>query len=198
MIVIQDILVSNDLIDRQFVCNLERCKGACCVGGDYGAPLDDEEIPVLEEVFDQIRSYMEPSGVQAIEAHGVFQMFGKPRFKGVTLREDRACAFVRIDPRGIAHCTIEEAWNDGATEFRKPISCHLYPVRVTKSTTTAFEAMNYDKWKLCNPACSYGRELRVPLYQFVREAIERKYGTAFYRELETVAADLALKPAKPW
>lgn len=193
MILIRDILVSDDILEEHFVCHLERCHGACCVGGDYGAPIDDAEIPVLEEVFGRIRDYMDPSGTAAIEEHGVFQKFSRPAFKGVTLREDRACAFVRIDDRGIAHCTIEEAWQDGATDFRKPISCHLYPIRVRKARKNSHEALNYDRWDLCNPACGHGRELQVPLYRFLEEAITRKYGPEFYQELAEIAADLEQK-----
>jgi hypothetical protein len=190
MILIQEILVSSAVIKEQFVCHLEKCKGACCVGGDYGAPIDDDEIPILTEAFERIKPFMDPSGVKAIEEHGVYQLFDESRFKGVTLREDTACAFVRIDQQGIAHCTIEEAWKDGATDFRKPISCHLYPIRVRKSETRGYNALNYDKWNLCSPACSLGKQLKVPLYQFVKEAIVRKYGQEFYEELDQVANDL--------
>ena len=190
MILIQEVLVSSAIVKEQFVCHLERCKGACCVGGDYGAPIDDDEIPVLEAQFENITPYMEPSGIAAIEQHGVFQLFSSSKYKGVTLREDTACAFVRIDHRGIAHCTIEEAWKDGATDFRKPISCHLYPVRIRKSEEQGFEALNYDRWDLCSPACTYGKELKMPLYQFVREALVRKYGQEFFDELDAVARDL--------
>lgn len=190
MLIIRDVLVSRDLIDAQFVCHLERCKGACCVGGDYGAPIADEEVPVLTAEFENIKPFMEQSGVEAIEEHGVYQYFSKPKFKGVTLREDRACAFVRIDPRGVAHCTIEEAWKAGATEFRKPVSCHLYPVRVRTLRGSGMKAANYDKWDLCKAACSHGAKLKVPLYQFVREALIRRFGQEFYDELEAVAKDL--------
>ncbi len=190
MILIQEILVSSAVIKEQFVCHLEKCKGACCVGGDYGAPIDDDEIPILTEEFEKIKPYMDPSGIRAIEEHGVYQLFDESKFKGVTLREDAACAFVRIDQLGIAHCTIEEAWKDGATHFRKPISCHLYPIRVRKSETRGYNALNYDKWNLCSPACSLGKQLKVPLYQFVKEALVRKYGQEFYDELDQVAHDL--------
>ncbi|HLF62750.1 MAG TPA: DUF3109 family protein [Saprospiraceae bacterium] len=190
MILIQEILVSSAVVQEQFVCHLERCQGACCVGGDYGAPIDDEEIPVLTDAFEAIKSYMEPSGVAAIEKYGVYQLYDESRFKGVTLREDMACAFARIDVKGIAHCTIEEAWQDGVTTFRKPISCHLYPIRVHKSETDNFHALNYDKWSLCSPACTLGKQLQLPLYQFVREAIVRKYGQEFYDELDDVARDM--------
>lgn len=190
MILIQEILVSEAIIKEHFVCHLDRCKGACCVGGDFGAPIDDDEVPILAQEFENIKPYMDPSGIAAIKEHGVYQLFDDTNYKGVTLREDTACAFVRIDDKGIAHCTIEEAWKDGATTFRKPISCHLYPIRVKRSKDGEFHALNYDRWKLCSPACAYGKELRVPLYQFVREALVRRYGQAFYDELDAVAKDL--------
>ena len=191
MILIGEILVSSDILKEEFVCHLERCKGACCVGGDYGAPIDDNEIEILTQALDEIKPFMDTSGVSAIEEHGVFQTFEDPAYKGVTLREDLACAFVRIDESGIAHCTIEKAWKAGATEFRKPISCHLYPVRVTATPATGFHALNYDRWSLCRTACTHGRKLGVPLYQFVREALVRRYGQGFYDELERVAKDMA-------
>lgn len=190
MILIQEILVSSGVIKEQFTCHLDRCKGACCIGGDYGAPIDDDEIPVLEAAFNDIKPFMDESGIVAIEEHGVFQMFDENAFKGVTLRADAACAFVRIDHDGIAQCTIEEAWKAGATDFRKPISCHLYPIRVKKSKKDGFHALNYDKWSLCSPACSLGKQLKMPVYKFLKEAIVRKYGQAFYDELDDVARDL--------
>ena len=190
MILIQEILVSSAILQEQFVCHLERCKGACCIGGDFGAPIDDDEIPVLASAFEDVKPYMDPSGIAAIEEDGVYQLFDKSQFKGVTLRGDAACAFVRIDEKGIAQCTIEEAWRDGATGFRKPISCHLYPVRVHRSENENFRALNYDKWELCSPACINGAQLKVPLYQFVSEAIVRKYGQDFFDELGEVALDM--------
>jgi hypothetical protein len=190
MILIQEILVSTAVISEKFVCHLEKCKGACCIGGDYGAPVDEEEIPMLTREFEKIKPYMEASGIEAIEKHGVAQRFDDPEYMGVTLREDAACAFVRIDPNGIAHCTIEEAWKAGATDFRKPISCHLYPIRVKKSAKSGFHALNYDKWELCSPACTLGRKLKVPVYRFVKEALIRKYGQDFYDELDQVASEL--------
>jgi len=191
MILIDDVLVSDAILSEQFVCHLERCKGACCVGGDYGAPIDDNEIPVLEALFEKIRPFMDPSGIRAVESHGVYQYFdNNRRFKGVTLREDAACAFVRIDEAGIAHCTIEEAWHAGAIDFRKPVSCHLYPIRVKKARKNSYEALNYDEWELCSPACVNGKVLKVPLYRFLREAITRKYGEEFYLKIEEIAKDL--------
>jgi hypothetical protein len=190
MILINDILVSDSVVSEQFVCHLDRCKGACCVGGDYGAPIENDEIPILEELFEKIKPFMSDSGIKAVEEKGVFERFDNNRFKGVTLREDAACAFVRIDEGGIAHCTIEEAWNAGATDFRKPISCHLYPIRVRKARKNSHEALNYDVWELCSPACVNGKALKMPLYRFLREAITRKYGEEFYQILDRTARDL--------
>ncbi len=182
MILIQDILVSDALIHEQFVCHLERCKGACCIEGDYGAPLDPGEKAVLEKELTHIRPFMEAAGIAAVEAQGVSAKFGEEEAEGVTLRSDGACAFVRIDAHGIASCAIEKAWSDGATEFRKPISCHLYPVRIGSGG-----ALNYEQWNICSPACSLGKAEKVPLYSFVREALIRKYGEEFYQTLEDTA-----------
>jgi hypothetical protein len=190
MILIKDILVSDSIVSEQFVCHLDKCKGACCVGGDYGAPIETEEIEILEGLFDQIKPFMTASGIKAVEEHGVYQRFDNNRSKGVTLREDAACAFVRVDESGIAHCTIEEAWNAGAVDFRKPVSCHLYPIRVRKARKNSHEALNYDVWDLCSPACVNGKALKVPLYRFLKEAITRKYGPEFYEALDQTARDL--------
>jgi hypothetical protein len=180
MIIIDDTSISDDLYLVKFCCNLERCKGACCVAGDAGAPLDENEISILEDDLDIIKSYMTEGGIRAVEEQGVFDydIFGK----FVTpLVNDAECAFTNFKD-GIAYCAIERAYFDGKTKFRKPLSCHLYPVRITKYAT--FEAVNYHKWDICKPALKVGNKEGIPLYKFLKEALIRKYGADWYLELE--------------
>ena len=192
MLLIQDILVSELLIKETFVCHLEKCKGACCWKGDYGAPLEEDEAAILDEIFPRIRTYMDADAVTLVEDEGTHKMYHAKRdFEGTALRDNGACVFMRTRPDGIAECGIEAAYKDGVTDFRKPVSCHLYPVRVSKVPELDFEALNYDEWDICSPACSLGKSLKIPLYQFVKDAIVRKYGDAFYQELDAVARDMA-------
>ena len=190
MFMIEDILVSESLLKEQFVCHLDKCKGACCWEGDYGAPLEPAEVDTLQKMLPTIRPYLDPNGAAAIDEKGPTQYFAEPGFEGTTLRDDGACAFMTIDEKGIAHCGIEQAWADGAIEWQKPVSCHLYPVRVKKIEHMNFEALNYDRWDICSAACQLGAELQVPIYKFVKPAIIRKYGQQFWDELDAVAQDL--------
>lgn len=183
MIKVGDVLVSDEIRDREFVCNLEKCKGACCVEGDYGAPLAVEELAILKDIYPRIKSYLTPKGIKTIEEEGTHVVdpegdYATPVIKG------RECAYARYDEKGILKCGIEEAHQDGVISFRKPISCHLYPIRVLK--TKDLEAINYNRWSICSPACTLGRELQVPLYKFLKEPLIRKYGEAWYAELVRV------------
>jgi hypothetical protein len=181
MILVQDKLVSEDLLEEEFVCNLTACKGACCVEGDAGAPLADEETKILEEIYPLIKDYITEEGRQVIEAQGTW-VIDKDGDKGTpTLGDNRECAYALYDARGILKCGIEQAYLDGKTNFKKPISCHLYPIRVTQYEE--FDALNYDRWHICDAACQLGKSLRVPLYAFLKDALVRKYGEAWYAAL---------------
>jgi Fe-S-cluster containining protein len=193
MLLIGEILVSDALIEEQFVCHLDKCKGACCSLGDYGAPLDSDEINLLDDHLPAIEAYLEPEGLERIKEVGVTQYFAKPKFHGTALRHNGACVFLHVGENGVAECGIENAWEDGVIEWKKPMSCHLYPVRVRRVPEMNFEALNYDDWSICKDACKLGKSLKVPLYVFVREAIERRYGEEFWRELDEVAKDLMRK-----
>lgn len=184
---IEDKLVSSELKDEMFVCDLSRCKGACCVEGDLGAPLEGEEPDILEEIFPKIQSYLRPEGLEEIEAQGtsIIDITGghsTPLVKG------RECAYVTFSEEGIAGCAIEQAHTDGVIDWKKPVSCHLYPVRITELKD--YDALNYDRWGICSAACSLGDELGVPVYRFVKDALIRKYGEEFYEELEAVFAGM--------
>lgn len=193
MLLIQDILVSDALVEEHFVCHLEHCKGACCWLGDYGAPLESDEITKLEDILPLLEPYLEKEGLERIKEVGVTQYFSKPKFHGTALRHNGACVFLHIAEHGIAKCGIEKAWEDGVIDWKKPMSCHLYPVRVRSVPEMHFEALNYDDWSICKDACTLGKSLKVPLYVFVRDAIEHRYGKDFWNELDEVAKDLLAK-----
>jgi len=186
MVVVQDKLISDDILRQAFVCNLDACKGACCWEGDFGAPLEPEELPVLEEMFEKVAPFLDPQAVELLRREGRYAYF-KEQGYGTPLMPNGACAYMTLDENGVAQCGMERAYREGAIDFIKPISCHLYPIRIKKDPSGIFEALNYDQWHICNPACRLGKKLKVPVYYFVKEAIVRKYGQAFYDELEAAA-----------
>ena len=180
MIAIDNTIVSEHLLEKKFVCDLNACKGECCVQGESGAPLDEEEIAILEDIWDEVKPYLPKDGVKAIEKQGVFVIdsdgdYTTPLVKG------KHCAFTIFDD-GIAKCGIEQAYYDKKIDWKKPISCHLYPVRITKYKD--YEAVNYHKWDICKPACECGAKLDVPVYKFLKEPLIRKYGKDWYKQLE--------------
>lgn len=180
MIKIGDVLVSDDIKEREFVCNLEKCKGACCVEGDYGAPLEDDELEILKNIYPQVKPYLTKEGIKAIEEQGTHVLDDDGDFSTPTIG-GKECAYALYDAKGILKCGIEQAYYDGKITWKKPISCHLYPIRITKKKN--FEAVNYHKWSICSPACALGKELQVPLYKFLKDPLIRKYGQAWYDEL---------------
>lgn len=181
MVQIEDKLISEDIFSEEFVCNLTKCKGACCVEGDVGAPLDKMETKILDDIFEKVKPYLRPEGVKAIEEQGTWTVdpmdgdFVTPMVNGAE------CAYVIFDEKGITKCGIEKAYEDGAVDWQKPISCHLYPIRVTEYS--AFTALNYHHWPICSDACVLGKELQVPVYKFLKGPIIRKYGEEFYTTL---------------
>lgn len=180
MIQVGSVLVSDDIKEKEFVCNLEKCKGACCVEGDFGAPLEDDELPVLREIYAQVKPYLSEAGIKAIERQGTYVLDDDGDFSTPTIG-GRECAYSIYDAQGVLKCGIEQAYLDGKITWKKPISCHLYPIRITKKKN--FEAVNYHKWSICSPACTLGKEMQVPLYKFLKEALVRKYGQLWYDEL---------------
>lgn len=179
-------LISDDILEKHFVCDLNACKGACCVEGQAGAPLEEGELTVLEHLFPKIKPYLRPEGVAAIEEQGTY-VKGSDGDWETPLIDKQECAYVVFDASGIAQCGIEHAYQDEAIQWQKPISCHLYPVRIKEYT--ALTAVNYHKWQICDPACSLGESLQIPIYKFVREALIRKFGESWYSELEDLAAE---------
>ncbi|GMQ28386.1 DUF3109 family protein [Algoriphagus confluentis] len=181
MILVGNAVLSQDIKENFFVCDLLACKGACCVEGDAGAPLEDEETKILEEIYPHVKPYLSEEGRKAIEAQGTW-VIDKDGDKGTpTIGDNRECAYAIYDQKGILKCGIEQAYLDGKVSFKKPISCHLYPIRITKYDQ--FDAVNYDRWEICDPACNLGQSLQVPLYRFLKDALIRKYGEAWYEQL---------------
>ena len=176
-------LISEDLFEEHFVCDLSACKGACCVEGDSGAPLEPAEAEELRALWPRIRPFVPEKGRQAIDAQGVSEVDLDGELV-TTLVEGRGeCAFTVFE-NGIALCGIEKAWKAGAIPFRKPISCHLYPIRVAR--LKFHEGLNYHRWPICAPACACGARLKMPVFRFLKDALVRKYDAQWYAELEAV------------
>jgi len=179
-------IVSEEILEKEFVCNLSACKGACCVDGDAGAPLDEEETKILAEIFPKVKPFLRPEGVKAIEEQGthVVSDFGELE---TPLIDGKDCAYVIFDGK-TALCGIEQTYNQGIVDWKKPVSCHLYPIRIKEYSD--FSAVNYHKWHICSDACALGEKLGVPVYQFVKEALVRKFGQQWFDELDKVAKEL--------
>ena len=173
-------ILSSEIAEEHFVCNLAKCKGACCVEGEGGAPLDDDELAVLEREYPNFKDYVSPLGQQEVARQGLYYQEDDGEFAVPTL-EGRECVFATYNEQGHLQCGIERAWLEGKTTFRKPISCQLYPIRITKYEQ--FEALNYHRWDICAPACEHGASLGVPLYKFLKAPLIRRYGQAWYDEL---------------
>ena len=185
MIEIDNVLISDEVINAQFVCDLVKCKGGCCEDGDAGAPLSKEETKILDEIYDTVKPYLTPEGIEEIEKKGRYyydRSFGwvTPTING------KICAYGYYDNKGIIKCGIEDAYRDGKITRKKPLTCHLYPIKTKKTKT--YEMVNYEpRETLCNPACKLGEKLKVPVYVFLKEALIRKYGEDFYSVLEQIA-----------
>lgn len=184
MIAINNTIVSEDLLDKKFVCDLNACKGACCVEGDSGAPLEENEAAILDEVFEEVKPYMRPEGIAAIKEQGKYVVDIDGDLV-TPLIDGKECAYVYFDEKNTALCAIEKAHKEGKINFQKPISCHLYPVRIT--AYKEYDAVNYHAWEICKPACKCGSKLNVPVYKFVKPALIRKYGEDWYKQLELAA-----------
>lgn len=191
MIAIDNKLVSDAIVEAKFVCDLNKCKGGCCEDGDAGAPLETAELNKLLEFYGEIKPYMTPEGIKEIERQGKY-IYDR-EFGWVTPTvEGQICAYGLRDEFGIIKCAIEKAYLEGKTDWKKPISCHLFPIRITKSKEDPeLEYVNYEpRQDICKAACSLGKKLKVPVYQFLKEAIIRKYGEAFFETLEATAAHM--------
>lgn len=179
MISLPPALISDDLKEVFFWCDMEKCKGACCVEGDAGAPLEEDEISLLDDYLDVIKPFMTPEGIGEVERIGVFDYDAEGRFV-TPLIEGLECAYIFFS-EGIARCAIEEAFQQKKIPFPKPLSCHLYPVRI--STIGKEDAVNYHKWYICDKALEKGHREKIPLYLFLQDALIRKYGRNWYNRL---------------
>lgn len=185
MIAIDNVLLSDDVISAQFVCDLERCKGGCCVDGDCGAPITAEEARMIEEVFPIVQKYLPEDYVREIARQGFHVLDNEHGLVTPTV-DGGICAYGFTDELGVVKCGIEQAYRNGEIDFKKPISCHLFPLRIDESA--GYEMVNYEPRKsLCRPACKLGKKLQVPVYQFLKEPIIRKYGSDFYDTLDAIA-----------
>lgn len=186
MIEIDNTLIADDLLEKNFVCDLNACKGECCVAGDAGAPLEQEELKILKDILPKVLPYLTEEGKKAISEKGIYEIdedgdFVTPLISSGT----KPCAFIVYDEKKIAKCGIEQAYLDGKIEFKKPISCHLYPVRLSKSNM--YTLVNYHHWGVCKDACTLGDKLEVQVYKFLKEPLIRKFGAEWFQKLE--AAD---------
>ena len=194
MIAIDNILVSDEVVSEQFVCDLNKCKGGCCEDGDSGAPLTKDELEILREFIDEIKPYCTKEGLKVLEKEGLYRYDAEFGWVTPTIG-GRMCAYGFRDSQGIIKCGIEQAWLDKRIDWKKPISCHLFPVKITKSKRQNQEYVNYEpRQDLCKAACKLGKQLKVPVHVFLKDAIIRKYGSEFYKTLE--AAALHLKKEK--
>jgi hypothetical protein len=185
MIAIDNVLLSDDVIEAQFVCDLERCKGGCCVDGDCGAPLTEEEAKIIAEILPIVKPYLPQEYIAEIEKQGTHVLDAEHGLVTPTVNGG-ICVYAFTDTLGVVKCGIEAAHRDGLIDFKKPISCHLFPIRI--DTSAEYELVNYEPRKtLCRPACKLGKKLEVPVYQFLKEPIIRKYGEPFYEALDAVA-----------
>lgn len=184
MIIVDNCLVSEDILEKEFVCNLKACKGACCIEGDSGAPLDDDELNILKQEYKNIAPYLSEEGKAAIEQQGVYMKDTDGDWV-TPLINGKECAYTIFEADGTAKCGIEQAYYDGKTTYKKPISCHLYPIRL--KPLKDFTALNYDIWNICSEACVLGQQLKVNVFEFLKEPLIRKFGEEWYNNLLQVA-----------
>jgi hypothetical protein len=193
VIVVDKVLVSDLVVEKQFVCDLHKCKGGCCEEGDAGAPLEREEMKILEKIYEQIKPYLTQEGIDEIEKKGYYHYDKEFGWVTPTI-EGKICAYGFRNKNGIIKCGIEQAYHDGKVDWKKPISCHLYPIRIKKSKKEDIEYVNYEpREELCHPGCVLGKKLKTPVYIFLKEALIRKYGEEFYNTLEAAAKHLETK-----
>ena len=184
MFIIEDKIISTELFSQKFVCNLSKCKGACCWEGDFGAPVTDDEENSIDAINDKVLPLLSNASKSIINEKGVAPYDAILKRKVTPLHADGACVYLTKDSSGVARCVFEKLWEEGKTDFQKPISCHLYPIRISENKDTGFEALNYDEWEICKPACSLGEEMKMPVFRFLEAAIVRQYGQGFYDQLE--------------
>ena len=186
MIQVDDKILSIDIFEEKFVCDLKKCKGNCCVLGASGAPLEDAEVELLRKIYPKIKSLLRPEAIRTIEQQGTAVIDSDKEWV-TPLIKNMECVYAVFED-GIARCAIEKAYEERVISFRKPVSCHIYPIRIKKFER--FEAVNFDRQKICDPARILGTKEGVPVYKFVEEAIIRKYGKSFVSKLNKVVSEV--------
>ena len=182
-----DVLISDEVLTERFVCDLEKCMGACCIEGDAGAPVDLDEIMQIEEVLPVIWDQLSIPARKVINKQGV--AYSDPEGQLVTsIVNGKDCVFTCYDEKGGCYCALEKAYREGKTKFYKPLSCHLYPIRHKK--VGDLDALNYHRWDVCKAAVLLGEQLDVRVYEFLKEPLIRKFGEEWYHELEDAVVEL--------
>ena len=182
---IKDTLISDDLYERHFVCDLNACKGACCIEGDSGAPLDEEECAILDDIYDEVKPYMRPEGIAEIEKNGTYSMDIDGDLV-TPLVNNKECAYVYFAEDGGTRCAIETAHKDGKIDWKKPLSCELFPVRIKEYPT--FTAVNVQFLDICRCACSLGKSLEIPVYKFLKEPLIKRFGAEWFEQMDQIGA----------
>lgn len=192
MIQIGDKIISREIFENHFICHLEKCEGNCCVFGDSGAPLEDGEVELIERHLGKIKPYMSAEGLRSVNEQGGW-IVDRDGDKVTPLVGREECAFVVFE-EDIARCAIEEAYEDGSIPFQKPVSCHLYPIRINKLKNAV--ALNYHQWSICEPARLLGKKEGVPVFRFLKDPLTRVYGEEFYVELDIIYRELKKQSKK--
>jgi hypothetical protein len=190
MIKVDDCLVSEDVIEKSFACNVEACKGVCCIEGDAGAPIEPSEIDVIRQNIEQIKDEMDDVGLETLNSRGFSEKDPFDQMLVTTCKPNKECVFV-VRKKGILNCAIELANQKKSFDFQKPISCHLYPIRVDKYNE--FYALNYHRWSICADACTKGEKEDIKVYQFAQNALERKFGKEWYKNLKKTIQEYLVK-----
>ena len=187
MIQIDDTIISLDVFKEKFLCNLDACKGECCIEGDAGAPLEEEEVEQLKKVLPVIWEDLSSEAQAVIEKQGVCYK-DEDGDLVTSIVNGKDCVFTCYDEKGCCYCAIEKAYREGKVDFYKPVSCHLYPIRVQKYPE--FKAVNYHRWSVCKAAVLLGEKEDMPIYKFLKEPLIRKFGEDWYTELEIAAEEM--------
>lgn len=187
MFLIQNTLVSLDVLEKEFCCNLDICHGCCCIEGDAGAPITDEEEQQLTEVLPILKKDMTKEAQAVVEQQGVSYL-DESGERVTSIVNNKDCVFARADKSGWCYCLIEKAYKAGKIGFNKPISCHLYPIRLTH-LNNGLTGVEYHRWDICHSARLLGKKLHIPIYQFLKEPLIRRFGQDWYDELELTATE---------
>lgn len=189
VIIIDNTLVSDEITTKQFVCDLDKCKGGCCEEGDAGAPLAENELDLIIKYYEKIKPFLTADAIAAVEKHGKYEYHREFGWVTPTLASDNEiCVYGTRDSKGLIQCAFEQAYYAGIIPWKKPVSCHLYPVIVEEGKNGDYNKVNYEpREKLCSPACSLGKKLKVPVYEFLKEPLIRKFGEQFYEALDAIA-----------